>query len=245
MCIDYRKLNDITIRNSYNLPLINDILEKVRGAIFFTKLDLRSAYNLVCIREGDEYKTAFYTRFGHFEYLVMPFDLKNAPATFQHFNNDILSDYLDVFPFTYIDVILIFSNTLEEQHENVRLILERLLKHYLYVKLEKCEFDVTEIDFVGHQLSGSDMSMDKAKLKTILEWLTPENTEHIQQFIGLCNYYRRYIKNFSKIASPLTCLLKKNVPFIMDNTAITAFENLKSFFKSAGKIYYRYQKNTR
>ena len=223
MCIDYRKLNDITIRNSYPLPLINDLLEKVRGAKFFTKLDLRSAYNLVRIREGDEYKTAFNTRFGHFEYLVMPFGLKNAPATFQHFINDILSDYLDDFAFAYIDDILIFSNTLEEHHKHVRLILERLLEHHLYVKLEKCEFDVPEIDFVGHHLSGSGISMEKNKVDAILDWPIPENTKHIQQFIGLCNYYRRFIKDFSKIASPLTRLLKKNVPFKMDATALKAF----------------------
>ncbi len=236
MCIDYRKLNDITIRNSYPLPLINDLLEKVRGAKFFTKLDLRSAYNLVRIKEGDEYKTAFNTRFGHFEYLVMPFGLKNAPATFQHFINDILSDFLDVFAFAYIDDILIFSDNLEDHHKHVRLILERLLKHHLYVKLEKCEFDVTEIDFIGHHLSGSGISMEKNKLETILDWPLPENTKHIQQFMGLCNYYRRFIKDFSKIASPLTRLLKKNIPFEMNNAAISAFNKLKDSFKSAGLL---------
>jgi len=128
----------------------------------------------------------------------MPFGLKNAPATFQHFINEVLSDYLDVFAFAYIDDILIFSNTLEEHHKHVRLILERLRENHLYVKLEKCEFDVSEIDFVGHHLSGSGISMEKDKVDTTLNWPIPENTKHIQQFMGLCNYYRRFIKNISQ-----------------------------------------------
>ena len=134
LVIDYRKLNEMTIRNSYPLPLISELLDRVKGAKYFTKLDLKSAYNLVRIKEGDEYKTAFRTRYGHFEYLVMPFGLKNAPATFQHFINDVLSDYLDDFVISYIDDILIYSNTLEEHHVHVKKVLRKLLENHLVVK---------------------------------------------------------------------------------------------------------------
>ena len=136
----------MTIRNSYPLPLISELLDRVKGAKYFTKLDLKSVYNLVRIKKGDEYKTAFRTRYGYFEYLVMSFGLKNSPATFQHFINDILSDYIDDFVISYIDNILIYSNSLEEHHEHVKKVLKKLLENNLYIKLEKCEFDVTETD---------------------------------------------------------------------------------------------------
>eukprot|EP00833_Pecoramyces_ruminatium_P007661 jgi/Orpsp1_1/1181693/evm.model.c7180000078227.2 len=139
LCVDYRKLNGMTIHNSYPLPLISELLDRVKGAKFFTKLDLKSAYNLVRIKEGEEYKTVFRIRYGHFEYLVMPFGLKNAPATLQHFINDVLSDYLDNFVISYIDDILIYSKNIEH-HIHVKKVLKKLLENNLYVKLEKCEF---------------------------------------------------------------------------------------------------------
>jgi len=165
LCVDYRKLNEMTIRNSYPLPLISELLDRVKGSKYFTKLDLKSAYNLVRIKEGDEYKTTFRTRYGHFEYLDMPFDLKNAPATFQHFINDVHSDYLDDFVISYIDDILIYLNSLEEHHEHVKKVLKKLLENNLYIKLEKCEFDVTETAFLGYILSKDGLKVDPEKLK--------------------------------------------------------------------------------
>ena len=233
LCVDYRKLNDMTIRNSYPLPLISDMLDRVKGAKFFTKLDLKSAYNLVRIKEGDEYKTAFRTRYGHFEYLVMPFGLKNAPATFQHFINDVLSDYLDDFVISYIDDILIYSNSLEEHHDHVEKVLRKLLENGLFVKLEKCEFDVTETAFLGYVISKDGLKMDNEKINAILSWPVPTNVKEIQSFIGLCNYYLIFIKDFAKIAHPIHKLTRKNVPFIWSNEQQNAFDKLKHLFTSA------------
>jgi len=191
LVVDYRKLNDMTIRNSYPLPLISDLLDRVKGAKVFTKLDLKSAYNLVRIKEGDEYKTAFRTRYGHYEYLVMPFGLKNAPATFQHFINDVLSDYLDDFVISYIDDILIYSNNLEEHHEHVSKVLEKLLENNLYVKLEKCEFDRPETTFLGYVISKDGLKMDKEKVKAILDWPAPitlKKYNHLLDYVIIIEY---------------------------------------------------------
>ena len=233
LVIDYRKLNEMTIRNSYPLPLISELLDRVKGAKVFTKLDLKSAYNLVRIKEGDEYKTAFRTRYGHFEFLVMPFGLKNAPATFQHFINDVLSEYLDDFVISYIDDILIYSKTIEEHHIHVRRVLKKLLENNLYVKLEKCEFDKSETTFLGYVISKDGLKMDKEKVKAILDWPIPTNVKEVQSFIGLCNYYRLFIKDFAKIANPIHKLTRKNVQFIWGKEQQKAFDKLKQLFTSA------------
>jgi len=233
LCIDYRRLNDMTIRNSYPLPLISDLIDRVKGAKIFTKLDLKSAYNLVRIKEGDEYKTAFRTRYGHYEYLVMPFGLKNAPATFQHFINDVLSDYLDDFVISYIDDILIYSNNIEEHHEHVKLVLKKLLENNLYVKLEKCEFDVEQTTFLGYVISKNGLEMDENKVKAILEWPIPKNVKEVQSFIGLCNYYRIFIKDFAKIANPIHKLTRKSVEFNWTTEQQKAFDKLKKLFTTA------------
>uniref|UniRef100_A0A8C5QWU9 ribonuclease H n=1 Tax=Leptobrachium leishanense TaxID=445787 RepID=A0A8C5QWU9_9ANUR len=148
-CVDYRALNNIMIKNKYHLPLISELMDRLRTSSVFTKLDLRGAYNLVRIRDGDEWKTAFRSRYGHFEYLVMPYGLCNAPATFQRFPNDIFQDILDCYVIVYLDDILIYSDTAEMHRKHVRTVLLRLLKHKLYVKLEKCLFDTQRIDFLG------------------------------------------------------------------------------------------------
>ena len=213
LCVDYRRLNENTIRDSYPLPLITELFDRLREAKYFTKLDLKSAYNLVRIREGDEYKTAFRTRYGHFEYLVMPFGLKNAPATFQHFINDVLGEYLDEFAFAYIDDILIYSETLEEHRTHVKKILKKLQESGLYAKLSKCEFEVQKTTFLGHIISDKGISMDPDKVKSILEWPVPTTVKEVQSFVGLCNYYRRFIPNFAKITKPLHNLTRKDVKY--------------------------------
>ena len=169
LCVDYKKLNAVTIRNSYPLPLINDIIERVKGAKYFTKLDLRSAYNLIRIKEGDEYKTAFRTKYGHYEYLVMPFGLKNAPAVFQSFINSVLRPFLEKSVILYLDDILIYSDTLEDHHKTVRAVLKKLIENNLFAKLSKCEFDKDEVEFLGHVISGTGVSTDPKKIKTIEE----------------------------------------------------------------------------
>ena len=163
LCNDFRALNQITCRNSYPLPLIPELLERLRLATIYTKLDLRGAYNLVRIQEGDEWKTAFQTRYGHFEYQVMPFGLCNAPAVFQHFMNDIFRDFLDRFVIIYLDDILIYSANPRAHESHVRAVLQRLREHHLYAKLEKCAFDLETVDFLGHRISPQGIEMDSAR----------------------------------------------------------------------------------
>ena len=227
LCVYYKKLNAVTVRNSFPLPLINDIIERVNGANYFTKLDLRSAYNLIRIREGDEYKTAFRTKYGHYEYLVMPFGLTNAPATFQSFINSILRPYLEKFVILYLDDILIYSKTLDEHIEHVRTILKTLLDNNLYAKPKKCEFHKPKVEFLGHVISGKGIETDPKKVKTVKEWPTPKCVKDVQRFVGLCNYYRRFIENFAFISKPLHNLTKKNVKFLWTKDCENAFQELK------------------
>ena len=238
LVVDYRPLNETTIRDSYPLPLINDMLENLSKGKIFSKLDLRSAYNLVRIKEGDEYKTAFTCKFGHFEYLVMPFGLKNAPAVFQHFINDVFEDIIGSFVYCYIDDIIIFSPDANTHYIHLIEVLKRLRKAGLYAKLEKCEFCVPFLDFLGHRISSDGIFMDPKKVSTILEWPIPKNVKELQSFLGLANYYRRFIPSFAALAHPLHCLLKKNVKFIWSKETQDAFDNIKSRFSSAPVLAY-------
>ncbi len=228
LCVDYKKLNEVTIRNSYPIPLITDIIERVKGSNYFTKLDLRSAYNLVRIREGDEYKTAFRTKYGHYEYLVMPFGLKNAPATFQSFINTVFRPFLEKFVILYLDDILIFSKTKEEHHNHVRQVLKKLLENNLFAKLKKCEFDKEKVEFLGYIIDGKGIQTDPKKTEAIREWPTPKCVKDVQRFIGLCNYYRRFVENFANIAKPLHNLTKKNQKFVWSTDCENAFKELKN-----------------
>ena len=233
LVVDYRGLNKVTIRNRYALPLISSLLERIGGAKHFTKIDLRGAYNLVRIRPGDEWKTAFRTRYGHFEYTVMPFGLTNAPAVFQHMANDIFRDFLDIFLIIYLDDLLIYSKTQEEHDIHVRKVLERLRKYGLYAKLEKCSFDSEQVEFLGYTISSKGIFMDPAKVKTILEWQPPRSVRDVQCFLGFANFYRKFIWNYSKIVLPLTQLTKKNQAFVWTIEADTTFTQLKEAFTSA------------
>ncbi|KAK5885831.1 hypothetical protein CesoFtcFv8_016928 [Champsocephalus esox] len=167
-CIDYRGLNNITVKNRYPLPLVSSAFELLQGATIFTKLDLCNAYHLVRIREGDEWKTGFNTPSGHYEYLVMPFGLTNAPAVFQGLVNDVLRDLLNICVFVYLDDILIFSKSKQEHVVHVRLVLQRLLENHLFVKAEKCVFHTTEVPFLGFVVSTGNIKMDPEKTKAVL-----------------------------------------------------------------------------
>ena len=229
-CNDYRGLNDITIKDRYPLPLINDMFDQIRGATVFSKIDLRGAYNLVRIKEGDEWKTAFRTKYGHFEYQVMPFGLTNAPAAFQRLMNDTLKDMLDKFAICLLDDIGIYSQTREEHIVHVRAVLEALRQRKLYAKFSKCEFFKDEIVFLGHTVSAKGIEMCQDKVKSILEWPILESRDNILSFLGLANYYRRFIDNFSKITFPLTQLLKKETKFVWGEEQQHAFDELKRQF---------------
>uniref|UniRef100_A0A2D4KFB9 ribonuclease H n=1 Tax=Micrurus paraensis TaxID=1970185 RepID=A0A2D4KFB9_9SAUR len=230
LCCDYRKLNAITVRNRYPLPLIPDLMERLRSATIFTKLDLRGAYNLVRIRQGDEWKTAFGTRYGHFEYTVMPFGLTNAPAVFQHFMNDIFRDLLDRFVVVYLDDILVYSTSKSSHLHHLRQVLHRLRDHHLYAKLEKYEFYQTTIDFLGHRISPAGIAMDWDKVKALVSWQAPRRVKDVQRLLGFANYYRSFIPRFATLTAPLTRLLQKKVRFQWSAPEQQAFQSLKDAF---------------
>uniref|UniRef100_A0A3P9MBI2 Gypsy retrotransposon integrase-like protein 1 n=1 Tax=Oryzias latipes TaxID=8090 RepID=A0A3P9MBI2_ORYLA len=232
-CIDYRDLNQITVKNKYSLPLIDSALHSVQEARVFSKSDLLNAYYLVRIREGDEWKTAFNTPLGHFEYLVMPFGLTNAPATFQNLVNDVLRDFLNRFVFVYLDDILIYSRDLDEHTHHVRQVLSWLLENRLYVKAEKCEFHVPTISFLGFIIDSGNIRPDPAKIAAVTSWEPPTSRKQLQRFLGFANFYRRFIRNYSSIAAPLTQLTSVTKPFIWTPEAQSAFTKLKDLFTSA------------
>ncbi len=232
-CIDYRGLNNITVKNTYPLPLMSSAFERLQGASIFTKLDLRNAYHLVRIREGDECKTAFNTPRGHFEYLVMPFGLSNSPAVFQALVNDVLRDMVDQFIYVYLDDILIFSSSLQEHVQHVRRVLQRLLENGLFVKAEKCAFHAQSVPFLGFIVSPEGVRMDPDKVKAVVSWPTPDSRKALQRFLGFANFYRRFIRNFSQLAAPLTALTSTKTAFRWSKAAEAAFTKLRSRFISA------------
>ena len=222
-CIDYRGLNNITVKNRYLLPLISSGFELLQGATIFSKLDLLNAYHLVRISEGDEWKTAFNTPSGHYEYLVMPFGLTSAPAVFQGLLNNVLRDMLNICVFVYLDDILIFSKTKQDHVQHVRRVLQRLLENQLFVKAEKCEFHVPEVSFLGFIVGTGNVQMDPAKTRAVTGWSTPSNRKELQRFLGFAHFYRRFIRNYSSVAAPLTALTSLSVPFRWSSVAERAF----------------------
>ncbi|SCO20290.1 uncharacterized protein FFB20_15917 [Fusarium fujikuroi] len=208
LCVDYRGLNAITIKNRYPLPLISEIMDRIQGAKYFSKIDVKDAYHRIRIRKGDEWKTAFRTRYGHFEYVVMPFGLANAPATFQHYIHQALQGLVDTICIVYLDDILIFSKTREEHTKHLKQILERMKDAELYAKPSKCSFYQDRVEFLGFILTTEGIEMDLARIRTILEWPEPTTYREIQVFLGFCNFYRRFIYGYSKVTAPLTALMK-------------------------------------
>lgn len=233
LCIDYRALNKQTIKNSHPLPRIDDLLDQLRTAKYFSKIDLRSGYNQVQIHPEHIHKTAFKTRYGHYEYRVMPFGLCNAPATFQRLMNDILRPFLDKFVIVYLDDIMVFSPTLDQHHDHLQQVFNVLKKHQLYAALDKCEFYQTSTEFLGHIVSAEGIKMDPSKVSSILDWPPLKNLHDVQSFLGTANFYRRFIKSFSTIAAPISRLLVKNLPFEWGEEQHQAFKTLKQHFTSA------------
>ncbi|KAF8749013.1 hypothetical protein RHS01_10345 [Rhizoctonia solani] len=216
LVVDYRKLNDVTHKNVYPLPRQDDLMAKLRHAKMFTKLDLCWGYNNVRIKEGDEWKTAFRTKYGLFEYLVMPFGLTNAPAAFQHFMNDLRP---------------------KKHPEHVREVLSRLMKNQLFCKLSKCHFHVTTVDYLGIVISPAGFSMDQKKIEAVTSWPQPKTVKQVQAFLGFVNYLCRFIPNFSSVARPLHNLTKKEIPWSWETQEEEAFQELKSLVtrKQSGK----------
>ncbi|KAJ1570473.1 hypothetical protein NDA15_007623 [Ustilago hordei] len=239
LCVDYRGLNEITVKNRAPLPLIEEQLFLLRKARIYTKLDLRAAYNLIRIAKGDEWKTAFGTQLGLYEYLVMPFGLANALAHFQSFINDIFRDIIGVYVVVYLDDFLIFSDTEEVHVKHVTEVLTRLRNNRLFAKLSKCEFHTKTVEFLGYIIKPTGIEMDPEKVRTVKEWPMPESIHDIQRFLGFANFYRRFIAHFARIAKPLTALVKpieRFKKFELPEEAQQAFHKLIQAFTSAGVL---------
>ncbi|KAJ1045280.1 hypothetical protein NDA10_008131 [Ustilago hordei] len=239
LCVDYRGLNEITVKNRAPLPLIEEQLFLLRKARIYTKLDLRAAYNLIRIAKGDEWKTAFGTQLGLYEYLVMPFGLANAPAHFQSFINDIFRDIIGIYVVVYLDDFLIFSDTEEAHVKHVTEVLTRLRSNRLFAKLSKCEFHTKTVEFLGYIIKPTGIEMDPEKVRTVKEWPMLESIHDIQRFLGFANFYRRFIAHFARIAKPLTALVKpieRFKKFELPEEAQQAFHKLIQAFTSAGVL---------
>ncbi|KAK4383425.1 Retrovirus-related Pol polyprotein from transposon.6 [Sesamum angolense] len=232
LCVDYRQLNRVTVKNKYPLPRIDDLLDQLKGATTFTKIDLRSGYWQLRIAENDILKTAFRTRYGHYEFLVMPFGLTNAPAAFMALMNRTFQEYLDQFVIVFIDDILVYSKNREEHEQHLRIVLQILKENELYAKLSKCEFWVNQVVFLGHVIAGDGVTPDPSKVKAIMEWRVPKNATEVRSFLGLAGYYRRFVEGFSIIAGPLTKLLRKGVTFQWTEQCQQSFDELKKRFTS-------------
>ncbi|KAK2422360.1 hypothetical protein QL285_032900 [Trifolium repens] len=233
LCIDYRRLNQVTIKNRYPLPRIDDLMDELVGACVFSKIDLRSGYHQIRVKAEDIPKTAFRTRYGHYEYSVMPFGVTNAPGVFMEYMNRIFHSYLDKFVVVFIDDILIYSKTEEEHAEHLRIVLKTLRENKLYAKLSKCEFWHKEVSFLGHVISKGGIAVDPSKVDAVMKWGTPESVFEIRSFLGLAGYYRRFIEGFSRLALPLTRLTKKGQAFVWDNLCEKSFQELKRRLTSA------------
>nr|AAM01170.2 Putative retroelement [Oryza sativa Japonica Group]ABB46922.1 retrotransposon protein, putative, Ty3-gypsy subclass [Oryza sativa Japonica Group] len=227
MCVDYRALNEVTIKNKYPLPRIDDLFDQLKGATVFSKIDLRSGYHQLRIREEDIPKTAFTTRYGVYEFTVMSFGLTNAPAFFMNLMNKVFMEYLDKFVVVFIDDILIYSQSEEDHQHHLRLVLGKLREHQLYAKLSKCEFWLSEVKFLGHVISAKGVAVDPETVTAVTDWKQPKTVTQIRSFLGLAGYYRRFIENFSKIARPMTQLLKKEEKFVWSPQCEKAFQTLK------------------
>ena len=227
MCIDYRALNNITIKNRYPLPRIDDLLDQLSQAKYFSKLDLTSGYWQMRVKDEDIHKTAFTTRYGQFEFMVMPFGLCNAPASFQHLMNTIFQEFLDDFVIVYLDDIMVYSRTHEEHLKHLDIVFSKLRDNQLYAKLKKCEFMKTSVEYLGHIVGNNSIKPDKEKTKAIEDWERPRNSKEVMAFVGLANFYRKFVNNFSKRTLPLTNIMGKNKEFKWDKEQEDSFNDIK------------------
>jgi hypothetical protein len=209
-CVDYRALNAITVRDRFPIPTIDELLDELKGAQFFSKIDLRSGYHQIRLAEQDIPKTGFRTFDGHYEFLVMPFGLTNAPSTFQAAMNDMLRPFLRKYALVFFDDILIYSPTWSSHLLHLENVLQLLLKNKFYAKLSKCHFGVTSVDYLGHIITGKGVHADPTKVKDILAWPIPKSLTELRAFLGLTSFYRRFVQHYATIASPLTDLLKES-----------------------------------
>ncbi|KAH7551973.1 reverse transcriptase [Bipolaris maydis] len=234
LCVDFRRLNSVTRKNRYPLPLITELMDRLQGAKWFTKFDVREGFYRIRIKEGHEWMTAFKTKYGLFEYTVMPFGLTNAPATFQSVINNALHEYLGIFVTAYLDDVLVYSSGTREEHvEHVKKVLRKLKEYKLYLQPGKCEFHTQETEFLGFIISTEGVKMNPKKIQTVQEWPKPNTVKDVQSFLGFANYYRKFIKDYSKITAPLTEITKKEIGFKWEQEHQEAFERIKQIFLEA------------
>ena len=233
LCIDYRQLNRVTVKNRYPLPRIDDFFDQLRGARVYSKIDIRTGYHQLRVRETDIPKTAFRTRYRHFEFTVMPFGLTNAPVAFIDLMHMVFQPYLDKFVVVFVDDILIYSHSEWEHEYHLRIVLQLLRDHQLYAKFSKCEFWLIEVRFLGHVVSASGVSVDLEKVEVVMSWERPKSVFEIRSFLGLAGYYGRFIEDFSRLAAPMTRLTRKEVKFDWDDRCEEAFQELKRRLTSA------------
>ncbi|GKB58034.1 putative reverse transcriptase domain-containing protein [Tanacetum coccineum] len=233
MCINYRELNKLTVKNHYPLLRIDDLFDQLQGSNVYSKIDLRSGYHQLRVREEDIPKMAFRTRYGHYEFQVMPFGLTNAPVVFMDLMNRVCKPFLDKFVIVFIDDILIYSKNKKEHEEHLKAILELLKKEELYAKFSKCKFWLPKVQFLRHVIDSQGIHIDPAKRKSIKDWASPKTPTEIRQFLGLVGYYRRFIEGFLKIAKPMTKLTQKKVMFVWGDKKEASFQLLKQKLCSA------------
>ena len=214
LCIDYRQLNRMTIRNQYPLPRIDDLFDQLQGSRVYSKIDLRSGYHQLKVREEDVSKTSFRTWYGHYEFSVMLFRLMNAPTTFIDLMNKVFRPFLDRFVIVFIGDLLLYSSSHEEHMEHLRTVMQTLREHQLYAKFSKCQFSLDIVAFLGHIISTEGLSVDPQKIEAISSWRPPTTVIEIRSFLGLAGYYRKFVEGFSILAAPLTRLTRKEEKFI-------------------------------
>ena len=229
LCIDYRQLNRVTIRNRYPLPRIDELFDQLQGSRVYSKIDLRSGYHQLRVQESDVSKTAFRTRYGHYEFLVMPFGLTNAPTAFMDLMNRVFQLYLDRFVIVFIDDILVYSGI----SEHLRIVLQILRERQLYAKLSKCQFCLDRVAFLGHVISVEGVSVAPQKIEAVVNWKPPKNVSEVRSFLCLAGYYRKFVEGFSKIAAPLTKLTRKDVKYDWVDACQQSFKELKGRLTSA------------
>jgi len=213
----------VTIKNRYPLPRIDDLMNQLVGAEVFSKIDLRSGYHQIRMKAEDISKTAFRTRYGHYEYFVMPFGVTNAPGIFMEYMNRIFHPYLDQFVVVFIDDILVYSKSEEEHANHLRIVLQVLKEKQLFAKLSKCEFWLQEVSFLGHVILKGGIAVDPSKVDAVMEWESPKSVFEVRSFLGLVGYYRRFIEGFSKLVFPFTQLTQKGQAYVCDSKCENSF----------------------
>ena len=236
MYIDYWQINNVTVKNKYPLPRIEDLFDLLKGAGVFSKINLRSRYYQLSVKEVDVPKTAFRTRYGHYEFLVMPFGLTNAPAAFMDLMNRVFRPYVDQFVVVFIDDILVYYKDAQEHEQHFKIILQTLREKKLYAKLRKYDFWLKEVSFLGHIVSVEGKRVDLTKIEANVNWKPPRNVTEVRSFLSIASYYRRFVRGFSIISSPLTKLLKKGIKFEWTDKCQNSFEQMKGMLVEASVL---------